>query len=61
MFDDEEDEVRARQAAQPKLDDMSVEELTEYIGSLEAEIERVRAEIAQRNQHIEAAAQIFKT
>jgi len=60
MFDDE-DEVRARQAGQPKLEDMSVEEMTEYISSLEAEIERVKAEIAQRNEHIQAAAQIFKS
>lgn len=61
MFEDDEEAVRARQAGQPKLDDMSVEEMTEYIASLEAEIERVKAEIAQRTQHIQAAAQIFKS
>lgn len=61
MFDDDEEATRARQAQQPKLDDMSVEELREYIESLEAEIERVKAEIAARSKHIAEAAQVFKS
>lgn len=60
MFDDDEEVVRARQAARPNLDDMSIEDLGEYIASLEAEISRARAEIERREQHRDAAAQVFK-
>lgn len=60
MFEDDEDAGRARKAAQPVLDDMSIEDLTEYIASLEAEIERVKVEIDRREKHRDAAAQVFK-
>lgn len=60
MFDDDDDAVRARQAVQVKLDDMSIDDMNEYISSLEAEIERVRAEIDKREQHRDQAAQVFK-
>lgn len=60
MFDDDDDAVRARQAVQVKLDDMSIDDMNEYISSLEAEIDRVRAEIGKREQHRDQAAQVFK-
>ncbi|MGV8853220.1 MAG: DUF1192 domain-containing protein [Devosia sp.] len=42
------------------LDTMSVEELTHRIGLLEAEIGRLRAAIAARDQTRQAAESVFK-
>ena len=49
--------------AKPKprnLDPLSVDELNDYIGELEAEIARVRQEIARKQAHRSAAAAFFK-
>ena len=42
------------------LDPMSVEELREYVGTLQAEIERVEGEIAKKNASKAAAEAFFK-
>ncbi|WP_224703502.1 DUF1192 domain-containing protein [Devosia aquimaris] len=42
------------------IDTMSVEELTQRIGLLEAEIDRLRAAIVARNATRQAAESIFK-
>lgn len=44
----------------PVLDPMGVEELTLYIGELEAEIARVRAEIGRKQSHRSAADALFR-
>jgi len=54
-------EPRARKAAPRVLDDMSVEALADYIGELEAEIERVRATIRQREAQRNRASGLFKS
>lgn len=43
-----------------ELETLSVEELTEYIAELEAEIDRVRAAIAAKQDHRSSADAIFK-
>jgi uncharacterized small protein (DUF1192 family) len=43
-----------------KLDSLSVDALTDYIGELEAEIARVRAEIEKKHGLHTAAEQVFK-
>ena len=47
--------------APPNLDPLSVEDLTDYIAQLEAEIERVRAVIATRKDHLSDAEKFFKS
>ncbi len=44
----------------PNLETMSVEELRDYIGELEAEIERVQAMIASKVDHLGAADAFFR-
>jgi uncharacterized small protein (DUF1192 family) len=44
-----------------KLVDMSVAELKDYIGELQAEIARVEEDIKKKNASIAAAASIFKS
>jgi len=43
------------------LDVMSIEALTEYIAELEAEIDRVRSKIAEKQSARGAAESVFKT
>ena len=45
----------------PVLDGMGVAELNLYVGELEAEIVRVKAEIARKSSHRSAADAFFKT
>jgi len=42
------------------LDDMSVEDLQEYVSALKAEIERVEAKSKAKQSHASAAASFFK-
>lgn len=42
------------------LDGVSVADLEAYIGALEAEVARVRAEIARRSDHRAAAEALFR-
>lgn len=60
MFDDN----RPKPKTQPfprNLVDMSVAELQEYIGELEAEITRTEADIAKKKASKAAAASVFKS
>ncbi len=43
------------------LDDMSIDALHDYVGALEAEIARVRQEIAAKEGHRDAAASVFRS
>jgi uncharacterized small protein (DUF1192 family) len=45
----------------PPLDMLGIDELSEYIALLQAEIERVRAKIASKDAARAAAAAFFKT
>lgn len=56
------DELEPRKpAARPRdLDSMSIEELTAYIGELEAEIQRARLRIKAKEAHRTGAATLFK-
>ena len=51
-----------RNAPKPKLnlDPMSIEELHEYIGQLNEEIERARAEIAKKEAHRAGVDSLFR-
>lgn len=42
------------------LDPMSIEELHEYIAEMQEEIERVRAEIAKKEDHRSGVEALFK-
>ncbi len=60
MFDDEEVKRPKAHEIGMLLDAMSVEELTERIGLLEAEIARLRAAIDSKRQSKSAADAFFK-
>ncbi len=53
-------EPRKKAVAPKELDSLSVQELTDYIGELEAEIARVKAKIAAKQAHLSGAASLFK-
>ncbi|MEE8332565.1 MAG: DUF1192 domain-containing protein [Alphaproteobacteria bacterium] len=58
---DEEDLEPQRATAKVRnLDPMSIEQLHEYIAEMEAEIGRVRTEIAGKTTHLGAAELLFK-
>lgn len=57
LYDD--DAVKKPKAAPKPLDAMSVAELENYIADLTAEIERVKAEIARKKAHMNAASSLF--
>ena len=58
---DEEDLEPLHATPKPRnLDPMSIDQLDEYIAELEAEIERVRGEIARKRAHFGAAEALFK-
>lgn len=60
MFDDDL-EPRTKKPKLRNLDNMSVEELKEYIEAMKAEIVRVEAEISKKQKHMDAAASLFKS
>ncbi len=60
MFDDEPVKKPKGHEVGMLIDTMSVEELTDRIGLLEAEIERLRAAIAARQKTRSAADALFK-
>lgn len=60
MFDDENTPLK-RPETLKNLEPMSVDELTEYVGELKAEIERVEAEISKKKAYASAASSFFKT
>lgn len=58
---DEEDLEPLRATPKPRnLDPMSIEQLNEYIVELDAEIARVRAEIASKSAHLGTAEELFR-
>jgi len=58
---DDEDLGPLRATPKPRdLDPMSIEQLNDYIAELEAEIERVRGEIAGKQAHLGAAEALFR-
>ncbi len=59
MFDDEVKKPKGHEVGMP-IDTMSVDELTDRIGMLEAEIARLKAAIAARQKHKSEAASVFK-
>jgi uncharacterized small protein (DUF1192 family) len=59
MFDDEVKKPKGHEVGMP-IDTMSVEELTDRIGMLEAEIARLKAAIAARQKSKSDAASVFK-
>jgi uncharacterized small protein (DUF1192 family) len=60
MFEDDDRPVRPQESFPRKLDDLSIEALTHYIGELEGEIERVKAEIESRRRLHGEAENVFK-
>ncbi|MBN9306078.1 MAG: hypothetical protein BGO82_00395 [Devosia sp. 67-54] len=60
MFDDDEVKKPKGHEVGMAIDAMSVEELTDRIGLLEAEIARLRAAIEARQKHKASAASVFK-
>jgi uncharacterized small protein (DUF1192 family) len=59
-MDLEELEPRKKQPTPADLDRMSIEELKDYIASMEAEIARVKSKIAAKQAHLAGAAALFK-
>jgi len=53
-------EPRHKPVSLRNLEPMGIEELEAYIGDLETEIERVRAEIARKQAHRSGAEAFFK-
>jgi uncharacterized small protein (DUF1192 family) len=60
-MDLEELEPRKQAPAPVNLDRMSIEELDDYILTLQAEIARVREKIAAKKAHLAGAAGLFKS
>ena len=61
-LDDLEPQQPTGQRFEPlNLEDMSIEELDEYIAQLKAEIERVEADIAAKQSQFGAAEALFKS
>ena len=58
-MDSDDLEPAAPPAGRPDLELMSIEELGEYIAGLEAEIARVRAAIAAKQDHRSGAEALF--
>lgn len=60
MLEDDEEQNRKKQVLPVNIDELSIEALHGYIAELQAEIERVRATIAQRQRARDSAAAIFR-
>lgn len=60
MFDDDL-EPRTGKPQVKNLEPLSIEELEQYIKDMEAEIERVKADIVSKKAHRDAAASVFKS
>tara|TARA_B100001250_G_C19029182_1_gene456625 strand:+ start:158 stop:343 length:186 start_codon:yes stop_codon:yes gene_type:complete len=60
MAEEDEDLPRALRPKPTDLDVMSIGELFEYIGELEAEIERIRMAIIRKEEQKLAADAVFK-
>ena len=60
MAEEDDDLPRALRPKPADLDVMSIGELSEYIGELEAEIERIRMAIISKEEQKLAADAVFK-
>ena len=60
-MDLEELEPRKKAPAPVNLDQMSIEELGDYIASLQAEIARAQSKISAKKAHLAGAAGLFKS
>ena len=60
MAEEDDDLPRALRAKPMDLDVMSIGELSEYIGELEAEIERIRMAVIRKEEQKLAADAVFK-
>jgi uncharacterized small protein (DUF1192 family) len=60
MAEEDDDLPRALRPKPTDLDVMSIGELSEYIGELEAEIERIRMAIIRKEEQKLAADAVFK-
>ena len=60
MAEEDDDIPRALRPKPTDLDVMSIGELSEYIGELEAEIERIRMAIVRKEEQKLAADAVFK-
>jgi uncharacterized small protein (DUF1192 family) len=61
IMDIEDFEPRQKKPKLKDLSGVSVGDLNDYIAMLEAEIARVREEIARKSSHKDAAAKFFKS
>lgn len=61
MFDEEDLPKPKNQPTPRVLDKLSVDELQDYIGWLEAEIARVRADMERKRNATKTAASLFKS
>lgn len=59
-MDPEDLEPRKAKPKPKNLDPLSIDELNDYIAELEAEIARVKQDIAKKSAHLSAAAAFFK-
>ncbi|MBO37698.1 MAG: DUF1192 domain-containing protein [Rhodospirillaceae bacterium] len=59
-MDDDEDIVRPKDWVQRDIEKLSIEHLEDYIVELEAEIKRVKADIAAKQSHANDAENLFK-
>jgi uncharacterized small protein (DUF1192 family) len=57
---DEEEVLKPKGWSTRNIEDMSVDQLGEYVVELEAEIERVQADIVAKKAHIRGAEDFFK-
>ena len=60
MTEEDDDLPRALRLKPTDLDVMSIDELSEYIGELEAEIERIRVAVIRKEEQKLAADAVFK-
>jgi len=60
MAEEDDDLPRALRPKPTDLDVMSIGELSEYIGELEAEIERIRMAVIRKEEQKLAADAVFK-
>jgi len=59
IFDDEDLGPRNKPKKPMPLDDMSIEELNNYINAMKEEIIRVEADIKKKEEHKSLAASVF--
>jgi uncharacterized small protein (DUF1192 family) len=59
-FDLDDLDPRQKKPKPLNLDEMSIDDLKEYVAAMKAEIERVEAKIKAKQGHASAAASFFK-